>query len=214
MTQDHSESVRLAGSVLGPARHVCAFFYSPEEEYRVLLPFVKEGLEQGDKGFHIFDRSQHPAHLRRLQDGGIDVDRAQHSGQLEVRSWEEWYLQGGKFDYHVVFDTFRDALNTSRSQGFHITRFVAHPEWIVQAWPGASDWVEFESLLTGVLATFDDVVVCTYDLARYGGRIIMDVLRIHPVVIIGGRLHENPFYDPPEEVLPELRVRSSHVLSS
>lgn len=206
--------MRLAGSMLGPARHVCAFFYSPEEEYRVLLPFVKEGFEQGDKGFHIVDRPQHPAHLRRLQDAGIDVDRAQQSGQLEICSVEEWYLQGGHFDYHVAFDTFRDALNTSRSQGFPITRFVAHPEWIVQPWPGASDWMECESLLTGVLAEYDDVVVCTYDLARYGGRIIMDVLRVHPMVIIGGRLHENPFYVPSEEVLPELRERSSHMLGS
>jgi hypothetical protein len=180
----------------------------------VLLPFVKDGFEQGDKGFHIFDRPQHPAHLRRLQDAGIDVDRAQQSGQLEVRSWEETYLQGGKFDYHVVFDTLRDALDTSKSQGFPITRLVAHAEWIVQAWPGSSDWAEYESLVTGVLATFDDVLVCTYNLETYGGRLIMDVLRVHPMVIIGGRLHENPFYVPPDEVLPELRARSSHTLSS
>jgi hypothetical protein len=200
--------------MLGPARHICAFFYSLEEEYRVLLPFVKEGFEQGDKGYHIFDRPQHPAHLRRLQDAGIDVDRAQQSGQLEVLSWEETYLPDGRFDYHAMFDTFRDVLDASKSQGFPITRLVAHAEWIVQDWPGSSDWAEYESLLTGVLANYDDVVVCTYDLARYDGRIIMDVLRVHPMVIIGGRLLENPFYVPPDEVLPELRARSSHTLSS
>jgi hypothetical protein len=34
-------------------RHGCAFFHSKEEEYRMLLPFVKEGFDQGDKAFHI-----------------------------------------------------------------------------------------------------------------------------------------------------------------
>ena len=39
----------LAGSHLGETRHVCAFFNNDEEEYRVLLPFIKDGLKSGDK---------------------------------------------------------------------------------------------------------------------------------------------------------------------
>ena len=33
--------ISLAGSQLGHTRHVCAFFNSDDEEYRVLLPFIK-----------------------------------------------------------------------------------------------------------------------------------------------------------------------------
>ena len=36
---------------------------------------------------------------------------------------------------------------------------------------------------------------------------MMDVLRTHPLVIIGGFLHENPFFVPPGELLGELRDR-------
>ena len=43
----HPRQVRLAGSVLDRSRHVCAFFHRKEEEYQVLLPFIKEGFEQG-----------------------------------------------------------------------------------------------------------------------------------------------------------------------
>jgi hypothetical protein len=32
--------VRLAGAELGRSRRMCAFFHSPDEEYRVLLPFI------------------------------------------------------------------------------------------------------------------------------------------------------------------------------
>jgi hypothetical protein len=35
---------RLAGSILGPQAHICAFFKNPADEYQVLLPFIKEGL--------------------------------------------------------------------------------------------------------------------------------------------------------------------------
>jgi hypothetical protein len=35
----------------------------------------------------------------------------------------------------------------------------------------------------------------------------MDVLRTHPMVIIGGVLQENPLYVPPTEYLRELQSR-------
>ena len=35
----------------------------------------------------------------------------------------------------------------------------------------------------------------------------MDVMRTHPMVIIGGVLQENPFFVPPDEMLAELRRR-------
>jgi hypothetical protein len=33
--------IPFAGSQIDQTRHVCAFFNSPDEEYRVLLPFIK-----------------------------------------------------------------------------------------------------------------------------------------------------------------------------
>ena len=35
----------------------------------------------------------------------------------------------------------------------------------------------------------------------------MDILRTHPVVLVGGLLQENPFYVPPDEFLKELQSR-------
>ena len=73
----HPKQVRLAGSVLGRYRHVCAFFHSKEEEYRVLLPYIKEGFERGDRAFHIIDRHRRQDHLRRLQAAGVDTAGAE-----------------------------------------------------------------------------------------------------------------------------------------
>ena len=66
-TSNPSEApIRFAGSELGAQRHVCAFFHTPDEEYRVLLPFVKEGFERGEKAFHVVDPELREAHLRRV----------------------------------------------------------------------------------------------------------------------------------------------------
>lgn len=43
--------------------------------------------------------------------------------------------------------------------------------------------------------------VCVYDLNLFSGRVIGDILGCHPKVILGGRVHENPYYLPPDEFL-------------
>jgi hypothetical protein len=35
----------------------------------------------------------------------------------------------------------------------------------------------------------------------------MDILRTHPMVVVGGSLRENPFFVPPDQFLAELRQR-------
>src|SRR5579864_627474 len=84
-----SAPISLAGSRLGQPRHVCAFFTSAEEEYRVLLPFIKDGFECGDKAIHVVSPDQHRDHLQRLAGIGIDSTSVQRSGQFELRSSTE-----------------------------------------------------------------------------------------------------------------------------
>jgi hypothetical protein len=48
-----------------------------------------------------------------------------------------------------------------------------------------------------------------YDLAKFGGEIVVDIMRTNPMIIIGGALQENPFFVPPDEFLRELRERNA-----
>src|SRR5690242_5643074 len=87
------QPIHFANATLGTDRHICAFFHSPDEEYRVLLPFIREGIERGEKAFHIVDPLLKDAHFRRLRDAGIDADAAAERGQLIVKRWEDAYLR-------------------------------------------------------------------------------------------------------------------------
>jgi hypothetical protein len=90
--------IPFAGSHLGDVRHVCAFFNSAEEEYRVLLPFIKDGFECGHKAVHVVNPDRCHEHLQKLTAAGIDANSAQRSGQLELRTNVETYLRDGRFD--------------------------------------------------------------------------------------------------------------------
>jgi len=155
---DSRQPVRLAGSTLDQARHVCAFFHTKDEEYEVLLPFIKEGFVAGDKAFHVVDPAHHSEHLRRLQDAGIAVSKAQEARQLEVRRWEEAYLQGGHFDQNRMLALIEEVLQRGKAEGFPLTRLVANMEWALEDRPGVDAIVEYETRLNFVLPKYDDAV--------------------------------------------------------
>src|SRR5687767_10527177 len=96
------QPIRFAGATLGKHRHVCAFFYNPDEEYNVLMPFIKEGFERGEKAFHIVDPMLRDEHIARLEQATIDVAAAQQRGQFELCNWEDAYLREGHFDQNSM----------------------------------------------------------------------------------------------------------------
>jgi MEDS: MEthanogen/methylotroph, DcmR Sensory domain len=151
--------IRLAGSVLGAKRHVCAFFHSPDEEYRVLLPFIKEGFDRGEKAFHIVDPKLREDHLSRLASAGIDVADAERGGRFELRNWADAYLRDGHFDQDRMLALIQEVLDGGKHQGFTLTRLVAHMEWALEDFPGVDDLVEYETRLNYILPRYKDPVI-------------------------------------------------------
>ena len=87
-----TQPIPFAGAELRQARHVCAFFNSEDEEYRVLLPFIKDGFDCGHKAVHVLSPDRRERHVDHLAAVGIDTAAAQDSGQLELRDSTETYL--------------------------------------------------------------------------------------------------------------------------
>src|SRR5216683_3625199 len=108
---DPNPPIRFAGSVLDAHRHVCALFHSHDEEYRVLLPFITEGFDRGEKAFHIVDPALRAAHRQRLTSAGIDVEAAEKSGQFQLRNWADAYLRDGHFDQDRMLALIQEVLD-------------------------------------------------------------------------------------------------------
>ena len=200
-------SVQCVGSSLGQHRHICAFFNNVNEEHRVLRSFIKEGFERGDKAFHIVDPALQEDHLKRLAEAGIDVEQATGSGQLELRRWQDAYLRDDGVDQDAMLALLEGVLQSGDASGYPLTRLLAHMEWALLDKPGVDDLLEYETRLNYVLPKYDDPVICTYDLSKFGASMVMDIMRTHPVVIIGEVLQENPFFVPPDQFLLEIRER-------
>ena len=183
-------SARLAGEPLGDHRHVCVLLDGPDEADRLLLPFIVEGFEQGDRAFHMIDPALRDRHIDQISARGVDVEAATVSGQLEVRTWADSYMRGGKFDGSAQLTYVQEALDEGRRMGFPRTRLIGSTEWAADD-ETARDLLDYEAGIDQYLSTVPDVAVCTYDLNRHSARTIAEVISTHPVALIGGVLRMN-----------------------
>src|SRR5262245_32893239 len=154
---------------------MCAFFRNREEEYDVLLPFIQDGMEHGDRGFHIVDPARLEDHRQRLTDGGIDVAAAEANGQLEIRDWTRAHLRNGRFDPGQMIALATEAIAETRRRGYRRTRFVTHMEWALTSGVSAERLAEYEANANHSVPRDGDPVICVYDLTRWSGQVLVDM---------------------------------------
>jgi len=205
--RQHAKPISLAGSDLNEARHVCALFNSDEEEYRVLLPFIKDGFECGHRAIHVINAEQRQEHVAHLASTGIDAAGAEQSGQLQLRTSSDTYLRDGKFDSDRMLEMFEQLAGGDPERGYPLSRIVCRMDWAAEGRTHVDNLIEFESRVNSIWNSHDDAVICTYHLSQFSGDAVIDILRTHPLVILGGVLQRNPFFVPPEQFLPEFRAR-------
>jgi hypothetical protein len=200
---------RFTGSNVRQAQHVCAFFNDVGEQHRVLRPYIEDGLTAGDKIYNYVDPDRWDEHLEWLTEAGVDLPEATSTGQVEVRRWEDSTLVGEHFDLDTWLASFEQVLRSGAAGGYAQTRVLGHMEWALVDLPGVDDLIEYETRVNDVIPKYEGMVICAYDVSKFGAGVVVDALRTHPALIIGGMLQENPFYVSPDQFLIEVRERRS-----
>lgn len=197
----------LAGTSLDPYYHVCAFFGSRDDEYRVLAPFYRETLEWGEKLLHVVDEALAADHERRLEQHNVPACACLRSGQFQVYTWADTYLKDGVFDQEKMLVAVQGVIEGARREGYPRTRIMGNMNWALDGPPGSEQLIEYEVRVNEVLAREKQPAICVYDLNRLTGAMMMDILRAHPLTLVNGVVHRNVFFTPAEQMLDELRRR-------
>jgi signal transduction histidine kinase len=186
---------------LGPHDHFCSIYENPEEHYAVAIPFMRMGLDRGEKCIYIADDDTMGDVRQRMQLEGIDVERATASNALVVAGKEQAYLKHGSFDPDWMFTFWKEATDSAMSEGFSALRVTGETEWVVRGGRGLERWMEYESRLTHALTENNCSALCQYNRRCFPPELILDVIRTHPVVVYRGTVCRNLYYVPADEFL-------------
>ena len=91
---------------LAPHDHLCSIYESPEEHFAVAIPFIRIGLDRGEKCIYIADDGTEAVVRDAMYAEGIDVERAIATDSLVLeneggRVSETRILRSG-MDVHVL----------------------------------------------------------------------------------------------------------------
>jgi PAS domain S-box-containing protein len=186
---------------LGPHDHLCSIYESPEEHFAVAMPFIRIGLERGEKCIYIADDGTEAAVRDAMHAEGIDVEQAIALESLVLENKEAAYLKHGLFDPEWMFKFWSEASAEAMRQGYSALRATGETEWVSRGAPGIERWIEYESRMTHMMARHNCIGLCQYNRQLMTPELVLDVIRTHPTVIYRGVVCRNMYYVPPDELL-------------
>lgn len=186
---------------LQPGDHL-SFIYETEADYRAILtPFLREGLESGDKVIYTVDARSWETVMGYLQDDGVDTDTYMQSGQLVNLEVDAVYMREGVFNPEGTIQFLRSETGKALAEGYRALRASGEMSWALRGLPGSERLIEYETKLNGFFASNQCLAICQYDRRLFSPDLLFKVMTTHPTVVISNEIYDNGYYIPPRDVL-------------
>jgi diguanylate cyclase (GGDEF)-like protein/PAS domain S-box-containing protein len=186
---------------LKPGDHLCCLYESEEEHRAVLTPFLRQGLERGEKVLYIMDARTAETILSYLQHDGLDVEPYLARGQLAILTCDDIYLRGGVFDPEATIALLQAETAQALAEGYPALRITSERTWALRGLPGSERLIEYEARLNQFFHGSQCLAICQYDRRHFAPAVLLHVLRTHPIAVVGTETHANFYYISPDELL-------------
>jgi PAS domain S-box-containing protein len=187
---------------LKPGDHICSIYENTAERLAAAVAFIKMGLTRGQRCLHLdADDRAFEEVSQGLAAAGVDVARERARGALRFLREQDTYLPPGGFSPETMLEFVGRQAAQALADGFAGLWSSADMTWSVGQESGNDRLVAYEARLNRLAKQPPCVILCQYERTRFDAPCIHDVLRTHPLVILGRQLCANPYYELPEIVL-------------
>jgi len=174
--------------------HVCFLFDSEEQHRTVIGELLKLGMERGEKVVYVRDARSESTILEYIERAGIDAHASVAKGQLEITSFARVYMYGNEFNPERMVRLVRNETEIALAEGWSGLRLTIEMTWVLTRRPGSQRIVEYESMSTRFIRCSKCLCLCQYDCRHLRPELLLYALSTHPVVVMGGRVYDNPYY--------------------
>jgi MEDS: MEthanogen/methylotroph, DcmR Sensory domain len=187
------------GVTLEPGDHACGLYFGWLDPDRLVAPFFRAGLQAGDRCVIVTDRTD-PSPLVGQLGSEAETTAWLASGQLRLVTADDRPPappQGlSDEDMLMVLQQAASGGEIAPS-GSELVRIGGEVSWWTPL-ASPSSIAAYESELNRHIGD-DKVVLCLYDLSRFSADAVIDAVITHPLVLVGDRLVDNPWYLSPDE---------------
>jgi PAS domain S-box-containing protein len=194
---NHKPASQLAAC--GNHDHLALIYDNQEEQLDIIVPFLRMGLERGEKSIYIVDDSTPDAVLNAMERHGIDVAAATLSGALAIITKHDAYLKNGDFDPDWMIAFLVKAVEDAKREGFQAVRASGEMTWALGPSGDAHNrLIDYECRLNKFFPQHNMSGICQYNRRRFRPETLMHVIHTHPRIVFRHEVCENPYYIPPE----------------
>lgn len=195
---DKKISLGFTPQAFSPGVHICQIVTDDEERLDAILKFLLSGLEAGELTSCFSDEAPVSVVADYLGKHGISCMEVRDSGALTLAGTREIYFENDRFDPDRMLKMLAKYHADSVERGFSAARVIGEMSPDVQHLDGGDRLFEYESKVNRLLETHPVTAVCQYDARSFSGSLIMDILKVHPLMVLRGSVVHNPFFIPPE----------------
>jgi len=184
--------------------HICLIYSNEEERVNSLLKFLLSGLETGERSICFSERLDEDLLRDFLHRNNISYDERKKENAIIISGVYDVYFQDGFFDPERMLKKLEQFYDESKAMSFNGSRVIGEMLPDVQKMPGGDRLLEYESRVSILLRDHPATAICQYNVHDFDGAMIMDILKVHPQMIVNGNVIQNPMYIQPEEFLSKV----------
>jgi MEDS: MEthanogen/methylotroph, DcmR Sensory domain len=189
-----------------PGLHICQFYNQASDISQTAIPFLRDGLRGTDKSYFAAS----PARLEEVRTGlrnaHVDLDAVTSSGQLQLVGTREELLNRGRFDPYYLIATHQALISRALNEGWQTVRAVLDMGWLCDGVATPEQILKYEAAADAVF-TFQGrpiVALLQYDYSELPGELVVELLKLHPMAVVGRFIKRNPYYVNAEEYMVKI----------
>jgi hypothetical protein len=181
--------------------HMCLIYDRDDDRQKIVSEYMAAGLKQGEQVRYLTDMTAPEVVQSWLLEAGVDLPEAGENPPLKILSAESAYCPNGQFNPRELIPTLPPRYELAKKAGYNGQRSCGEMTWALKGIPGSDRLLEYEALLNTVVANFPHSGMCQYDARRFDGATLFKILKLHPWMIVRGKIVQNPYYVSAEEFL-------------
>ena len=182
--------------------HICGLYETEKERDEIIYGFLKRGYDDGDLQLYcpVEQSKEEFVHGFRnfCPECASELDNPDF---FSISTARELYYPNGYFDPWHMDNALDEFYAESQKKGKRNVRATAEMVWALEKIPGIEHLMTYEARLNYFIPGKPWISICMYNVNKFDGATLMNVLRTHPYTINGGIITTNPYYLPPDEWL-------------
>ena len=196
-------SVEGKSERIPPGSHICQLYNKAGEIAGVTSRMIQGGLSASEKC--LFAGA--PNTVRDIEEAlgklGVNAEIAYANGQLTLTSDREAFLVGKRFDPYHLLSTHQTFIAQALREGWQAVRISIDMTWLTRDVATPEQILKYEAASDAVF-TFQNapiIALMHYDYSKLPGGLVVEMLKLHPIAVVGKFIKRNPYYLNSEQYL-------------